>query len=431
MSEMSWHCERCGAHYPVGTPRYVCDCPSAGRLDLSIDIASIPGRAGPEAPSGSTTAPGLWRYSRLLPIGADDEPARLVGSVFPAGGTPLHRVDRLARKFGLTELWIKNEAANPTGSLKDRASAMVLAAALAFRAPVVATASTGNAAAAMAAAGAACGVPCVAFVPARASAGRIGQLLGFGARVLVVDGDYDDAVRLCLAACDEWGWFCRTSAVNPYTAQGKKTAALEILDQLGWSVPDAVVVSAGDGNILVGLHRGFRDAYRLGWVDRLPRLVAVQATGAPALYRAWLTGATETVPSSTATVADGIAVGSPLDGFRALGAVRQTGGAVAAVPDAAILAAQEWLARLTGITAEPSSAAAVAALPELLADQVLMPTDRVVVVNTGGAGRSGGRRTDAVRVRPELADVAAALPDLSRVPPGRRVAGLLSGVSGT
>jgi threonine synthase len=216
--------------------------------------------------------------------------------------------------------------------------------------------------------------------------------------VLLVDGDYDDAVRLSLAACDEWGWFCRTSAVNPFTTQGKKTVALEILEQFDWSVPDIVVVPAGDGNVLVGLHHGFRDACQLGWIDRMPRLVAVQSAGAAAIAHAWSAGATEVPPAPAATVAAGINVSHPLDGARAIAALRDTDGIAVTVSDDAILAACDLMASTTGVTAEPSSAVTVAALPELVATGVVGSTTRVVVVNTGAGGRSAGGTSGAVRV---------------------------------
>ncbi|MFL6120013.1 pyridoxal-phosphate dependent enzyme [Actinophytocola sp.] len=395
----------------MARPRYVCDCPATGRLDYVP--GSDAGRLSRDELLGAAGT-GLWRYADLLPIPADDPAARTVGACFPVGGTPLHRAGRVADRLGAGEVWIKNEAANPSGSLKDRASAVVLAAALRSGARVIAGASTGNAAAATAAVCAAVGFPFVAFLPAHAPVGRLDELVRYGATVLLVDGDYEAAVRLSLAACDEWGWFCRTSAVNPYTTQGKKTVALEILDQLGWSVPDVVVAPCGDGNVLVGLHHGFRDALERGWVDRMPRLVAVQAAGAPAIFLAWAAGATEVAPAPAATVADGINVSRPLDGTRALAALRETGGVAVTVPDEAILAARDAIAAECGIPAEPSSAASFAALPGLVATGVIGASDRVVVLNTGAGSRSsGGDTTGVFRVPEDLAAVRAAVGDLA------------------
>lgn len=412
VTEPMWVCELCGNTYPLDELRYTCDCPRAGRLDLRYTAPVADERRGG----------GIWRYGAILPIAADDPVALTVGARFPAGGTPLHRADALADALGVNALWIKNEAANPTGSLKDRASAVVVAAALKLKLPVVSTASSGNAGAALAGAAAACGLPCVVFLPSSASSARCAQLLRYGAEVLVVDGDYDAAVELSVAACREWGWFCRTSAVNPYTTQGKKTVALEIAEQLE-QPPDAVVVPAGDGNILVGLHRGFRDAHRLGWIDRVPRLVAVQAAGAPAIHRAWAAGAADVEPIRASTVADGISVGAPLDGTRALEAIRDTGGTIVTVTDDAITEAEHRMARDAGVVSELTSAAGVAALPGLVSDGVLGRTDTVVLVNTGrGPGRPAGSGAGARRVAPELAAVRDVVGELAT---------RLSGVSGT
>lgn len=428
MTDRCWECELCRAtHHLDGLP-YVCRCPARGRLDLRIGA----GPAGPPTRAGDRPRTGVWRYAGVLPLSDRDLPAtRTVGASFPAGGTPLQRADRLARESGVAELWIKNEAANPTGSLKDRASALVAAAALRHRVPVVAAASTGNAAVSMAGACAAVGLPFVAFLPARAPAARCDQLRGYGATVVTVAGDYATATTLSFAACDEFGWYCRTSAVNPYTTQGKKTAALEILEQLDWVVPDAVVVPVGDGNILVGLHRGFRDAYALGWVDRLPRLIGVQAAGAPAVHDAWSRGAGDVAAMPADTVAGGIGVESPLDGYRALGAVRDTGGAVVVVTDPAIRAARDRLARRAGVAADLAAAATVAALPRLREDGLLAATDRVVLVITGGPGPQvrSGDPPDPPRIAPDLASVVDAVGDLPRGAP--RTSGLLSAVRGT
>lgn len=393
MPAREWRCSQCGACYPLDVPRYLCSCD--GRLEL--DVSAV----GRDAVVDTENT--LWRYRALLPL-ADP------GTPFAAGWTPLVRHDGLAAEFGAGELWIKDETANPTGSLKDRASALVVAAALASGQEVIAAASTGNAATALAGAAAAAGVPSVVFVPATVTASRVARLTGLGAHVIVVDGDYDTAVSLSLAACDEWGWYCRTTAVNPYTTQGKKTAALEIAEQLGWQAPDVVVVSVGDGNILVGLYHGFRDARRLGWIDRMPRLIGVQAAGAPAIHRAWSAGETEVAPIPGDTVAAGISVGVPMDGTRALAALRDTGGLAVTVDDDEILAMAALLAK-RGVGAEPSSAAAFTALPRLIARDAIDPAERIVVVNTGNnVSTESERPVTTPVVKPVLSAVRAALP---------------------
>lgn len=426
-----WCCSVCGRQYRPDRVRYVCACPAAGRLELRLDRTTVPSSPARAVTLGERS---LWRYAALLPLGPADDGVALLRDKFPAGWTTLHRAERLGASLGITELWIKDEFGNPTGSLKDRASAVVVASAVHLGQRVLATASSGNAATALAAAAASAGMSSVVFVPARASADRVRRLAELGAHVLVVDGDYDTAVRLSLAACDRWGWYCRTTAVNPYTTQGKKTAGLEIAEQLGWQAPDVLVVPVGDGNILVGLYHGLRDAYRLGWIDRLPRLIAVQAEGAPAVYRAWASGAADVTAAPADTVAGGIAVGFPLDGARAVAAVRETGGAVVTVSDKEILAAVRTVGRLEGIRAEPSSATAVAALAGLVSGGLIRTRDRVVVVNTGdGTPPVGGTRSGAggVRIPPVLDAVRAALARTDLVDgepsPTRRLAGIVAG----
>jgi threonine synthase len=400
-----WCCTTCGAIYPLrGQVRYTCPrCPPAeGRLSLLIDYA----RVGAFRPHGELS---MWRYQDLLPAG------RTVRPPLPVGWTPLHRPARLAAQFGVAELYLKNETVNPTGSLKDRASALVTAAALEAGERVVVTASTGNAAAALAGMTAAGGLRCVVLVPAATPVAKLRQIEAYGAFPVRVDGDYDVAVELSRTVAERWGWYCRNTAVNPYTAEGKKTAALEIVEQLGGRSPDAVVVAAGDGNILVGLGRGFADAFALGWIDRLPRLIGVQSAAAPALWRAFCAGDAERAPAGpngapARSVADSINVARPQDAARAVAAVRGTGGAFVLVEDGELAAAVATLARQAGVLAEPAGAAPVAALPRLLAAGVIDRGERVVLVCTGsGLKTLGGSGTAGPVTAPTVDGVAAAL----------------------
>jgi threonine synthase len=388
--EFVWSCTRCTASFPPAEVTYTCPGCGDGRLGMLLSPSSA------RSARVRTVDPTMWRYRDLLPVTDSPEVDR-VATALPVGWTPLHPVPRLGAEVGVADLWLKNEAANPTGALKDRASSLVVAAAAVRGERVVATASSGNAAASLAGVAAATGVACVTFVPAGTPPAKIAQLSVLGATVVVVSGTYDDAVALCWSACVEWGWYCRSTGVNPFTAEGKKTAALEVCEQLGWSVPDAVVVPVGDGNIISGLYRGFTDAVTAGWVSEVPRLIGVQAAGAPALTEAWRAGAVTPFPglgTELATVADGIAVGDPQDAFRALSAVRATGGTMVAVTDDRILAAVHRVAATSGVFPEPSSAAAVAALPDLLATGDLDPAERVVVLNTGTGLKAVDRLTD-------------------------------------
>jgi threonine synthase len=343
----------------------------------------------------------MWRYTELLPAGQVARPS------LPVGWTPLYQPERLATRVGIANLYLKNETVNPTGSLKDRASALVTAVALEAGEQVVVTASSGNAAAALAAMTAASGLRCVVFVPAATPVTKLGQIEAYGACLIRVDGDYDTTVELSRAAADKWGWYCRNTAVNPYTAEGKKTAALEIVEQLGWQSPDVVVVPVGDGNILTGLSRGFADAHALGWIDRLPRLIGVQSSAAPALWHTWADGQEW---SSAVSTADSINVGKPQDRARAVVAVRDTGGAFVLVEEDSLTNAVGQLARDTGVLAEPASASVVAALPRLLTDGVIDRSERVVLVCTGsGLKTIGGPAVSTGAVRATLDDVSVQL----------------------
>jgi threonine synthase len=228
----------------------------------------------------------------------------------------------------------------------------------------------------------------VIFVPAAAPAAKIAQLLVYGATVLLVEGTYDDAYALSVQAAEEYGWYCRNTGMNPFTTEGKKTAALEVAEQLDWRVPEAMVVSAGDGNIIAGQHKGFVDLHALGWIDHLPRLIGVQAEGSPFLAEAWAGGldaaaVAAKAPMSAHTVADSIAAGLPSDRVKGLQAAQQTGGAYVTVSDEAILAAIPELARGSGVFAEPAAAAALAGLRAARERGHIMAGESVVLLITG------------------------------------------------
>jgi threonine synthase len=303
----------------------------------------------------------------------------------PVGGTPLISASKLAQTAGVQEVWIKDDGRNPTGSLKDRASALVVAHAMQIGAAIVTTASTGNAAAALAGLAASAGLRAVIFVPAAAPEAKIAQLMAYGAIVLLVQGNYDQAFDLCVAAAERYGWYCRNTAMNPFTVEGKKTVAIEIAEQLDWQTPDAVVVSVGDGNIIAGVYKGFADLYALGWIERIPRLIGVQAEGSASLYHAWRSGSdgVNLRPTEAHTIADSIAADLPRDRVRAIRAIRQTNGAFMSVTDDEIDAALIMQARQTGVFAEPAAAAALAGLRKARGEGVLGSGDSVVLISTG------------------------------------------------
>ena len=388
MAFAGYRCSVCGRELPPGDLTYT--CPDDG---ANLDVVLDPRPAQAAGPAGIAASPetSIWRYLPLLPV---EDPGHHGSALRAVGATPLLRPRRLAERLGLPDLWLKDDGRNPTASFKDRASALVVARAEQVGAQTVVTASTGNAGAALAGMAAAAGMPAVILAPRTAPPAKIAQLLIFGARVVLVEGTYDQAFDLTLEAAREFGWYCRNTGYNPFTAEGKKTAAFEICEQLTalaprgaagapWETPEAVVVSVGDGNIIAGLHKGFKDLLALGWIAQMPRLFGVQSEGSAAIFNAFAAGTETITPVRADTLADSIAVDLPRDGLRALRAATQTGGAYVAVPDAAIVQAIADLGRQAAVFAEPAGAAAYAGLARLAAEGRLDPAWRVVVLNTG------------------------------------------------
>ena len=263
-------CVKCGKTYPASPEARTCAC--GGILDVEYDYDYVRARLTPAALAERPRT--MWRYRELLPVepSTPDTPLRV-------GWSPLYRADRLAAALGLDRLWIKDDGQNPTASLKDRASALAVAKAGEAGARVIACSSTGNAASSLAGNAAAAGYETYIFVPSRAPKGKVAQLMIFGAHVVSVDGSYEDTFELSQAAIERYGWYNRNAAINPYLSEGKKTVSLEIAEQLGWRAPDYVAVSVGDGCTIAGVWKGFRDLYAAGLIDRLPRLISVQAEG--------------------------------------------------------------------------------------------------------------------------------------------------------
>ncbi|MDX2137085.1 MAG: threonine synthase [Chloroflexota bacterium] len=406
-------CSICERSYAPDSVTYTCPiCGMVGTLDVLFDYPTLARDVSPAALAGSRDT-SMWRYRALLPL----QPASEVPPL-RVGGTPLMEAPRLAADIGVRRAWVKDDGLNPTGSLKDRASSMVVARALEQNIPVVATASTGNAAAALAGVGASVGagrVKVIIFVPASAPEGKIAQLLVYGATVVLVDGSYDTAFDLCWQMCQEQGWYCRNTGINPYTTEGKKTVSYEIAEGLGWRAPDALVVSVGDGNIIAGVHKGFYDLLQMGWIERIPKLIGVQATGSSPLVRAWQNGtcAQDMQAEDAHTLADSISAGQPSDRAKALRAVRATGGAFVAIDDTDILAAIPTFARLTGVFAEPSCAITYAGAKAAVESGYLKPEEEVVFLSTGSGLKDVRRAQQSVvlptPVSPTLEAVRVAL----------------------
>ena len=377
---VSLKCMICGQEYSPDEVDYICPLHgNDGILDVVYDYDLI-GRHLSQGDLLHNTDYSIWRYKHLLPIKYDSPVPPLI-----VGWTPMLRANRLAVRVGLKALWVKDDGRQPTGSFKDRASAIAVVKAHEKGAEIVTTASTGNAAAALSGLCASVEQKNVIFVPEKAPAAKIAQLLVFGSQVMLVQGTYDDAFELCLLAAQEYGWYNRNTAYNPYMTEGKKTASLEICEQLGWNAPDAIVVSVGDGCIIGGLHKGLKDLVALGWIDHMPRLIGVQAEGSAYLYQAWINreDVLTKPPIDAHTVADSISAGLPRDRIKAMAAVQETGGAFIRVTDEQILEAIPFLARGCGVFAEPAGAAAYAGLVQAISEGHLNREDRVVVLATG------------------------------------------------
>ncbi|GAB4504955.1 MAG: threonine synthase [Anaerolineales bacterium] len=375
-----YRCSLCRAEYLPGQVTYTCPR-DGGNLDVILDYAAIREKYEPEDITSRSDA-SLWKYAPLLPV------PEISGGGTPlhaAGWTPVFNLPALAHKLGLQNLWLKDESRNPTASFKDRASAIVVARAREIKAEIVVTASTGNAGAALAGMAAAVGQKAVIFAPKSAPPAKIAQLLVFGAQVMLVDGTYDDAFDLTIKASQEFGWYCRNTGYNPFTAEGKKTAAFEIWEYMRSTVGDTpftIFVSVGDGNIISGLHKGFKDLRELGWIEAAPRIIGVQAEGSAAVANAFRAGTEKIVPVSAATLADSISVDLPRDGVRAVRAARETGGTYITVSDEEILSAIAELGRL-GVFAEPAGATSYAGLVKAAGSGVVRSDEPILVLNTG------------------------------------------------
>lgn len=403
-------CSICGRSYATDEVQYTCPaCGMVGTLDVLFDYDALKRTLNRDQLSASRDT-SMWRYKSLLPIAPESAVPPL-----QIGWTPLYETPRVAEALGVRSVWLKDDSRNPTGSFKDRASALVVGRAMEQRISVVSTASTGNAAAALAGIGASVGMKTIIFVPAAAPEAKIAQLLIYGATVLLVEDSYDAAFDLCYQMCEEEGWYCRNTGVNPFTTEGKKTAAYEIAEQFGWHVPDVIVVSVGDGNIIAGLHKGFWDLLQLNWIERIPRLIGVQAAGSSPLVDAWQRGisAQDMQPVDAQTIADSISAGLPRDRAKALRAVRQTNGALVALTDDEIIACIPQLARLTGVFAEPSAAAVYGGAKRAVELGIIQTHERVALLVTGSGLKDVKRAQQAVsiglRVQPNLTAIRQAL----------------------
>jgi len=373
-------CLICGKTYDKDGFEYVCpDHENEGILDILYDYDAIKNKFTKQSLAKNPDLT-LWRYKPLLPINEDCAVPGL-----HLGMTPLYCEKDQARQLKIKDLYIKDDGRLPTASFKDRASAIAVVKAMEKKAKVITTASTGNAAAALSGLCACVDLANVIFVPRSAPRAKIAQLLMFGSKVILVDGSYDDAFDLCMAAAGEYGWYNRNTGFNPYMSEGKKTCAFEICEQLDWKAPDVIFVSVGDGCIIGGIHKGLKDLLAMGWIDKMPRLIGVQAKGSSYMAQAWKNQEDVlTKPGTDArTVADSICAQLPRDRIKAMNAVLKTRGAFITVTDDEIIKAIPDLAGKTGVFAEPAGAAAWAGLKKAARKKMLDSNETVVVINTG------------------------------------------------
>jgi threonine synthase len=386
-------CLACGKHYADDAPEGPCDCGTAGLLELTYDLERV-GHAYRQQRSDHERL-NMLRYRAFLPL-------RTVDPALLPIVTQLRPAPRIARSLGLHEVVIKDETTQPTGSLKDRASAVAVARAAALGYQHIACASSGNAAIATAGMAAAQGLKAHVYVPKAVSQGKLGQARVYGAEVLVVDGDYDLAYETCNRQAAEHGWYNSNSGYNPYLVEGKKTCGLELAEQTVGGMPDWVAVPVGDGDTLAGIWKGLCEMLSLLGDASRPRLLAVQVSAAAPIYEAWAEGrATLGLLSRTSTqptIAGAIAVPRPYSGDLALRAIIASGGVVERVVDEALIDAELMLARAAGVFAEPAAAAGLAGVIAARDGGRVEQGARVALVVTGSGLK------DMAAIAPHLGD---------------------------
>jgi threonine synthase len=403
MATWELRCKECEAAYPAEA-RYVCErC--FGPLEVSYDLSDLdPDEVRRKIQAGS---PGVWRYADFLPF--DERPR----DPLEPGLTPLVRADRLAERLGLGELWVKNDAANPTHSFKDRVVAVAVAKARELGFHTVACASTGNLANAVAAHAAAAGLESYVFVPADLEEQKLLATGVYGTRLVGVRGTYDDVNRLCTQLCDAQPWAFVNVNLRPYYSEGSKTLAFETVEQLGWSLPDRVVCPIASGSLFTKIAKGFDQWIDFGLVrGELPAFNGAQAAGCSPVATAFAEGWEACKPQRPQTIAKSLAIGNPADGVYALDLARRTNGAIDSVTDDEIRDGIRLLAETTGIFTETAGGVTVAVLAKLAERGEIDSSERVVAYITG----EGLKTLDATRegfrmleIEPTLDDFEAAL----------------------
>lgn len=386
-------CSQCSSTQEPYPPRYKCE-KCGGLLEYSYDFADLSNFR----PNGVFT---FWRYRRLLP---ETKSVVTLGE----GGTPLHRAERLAKRFGLSEVYLKDETRNPTNSFRDRCAALMVSNALDLRNAAVVCASNGNLGASLAAYCARSDLSCQVIVPKMVDMGKLAQMLIYDA-IIEEDGDFlDESLKRVELIAKETDWYQATAELNPLVIEAQKTISYEVAEQFG--VPDCFIVSMGSGGTIYSIWKGFKELQAMGKINALPKMIGVQADGCSPIVNAHLKGQSEPIAISRPfTDALAILVRNPLNGQWALETMKESKGTAIAVSDSEIIAAEQEVARLEGIFAEPSSSATIAALKKLVDQGIVQKQDKIVCLITG----SGLKATDVLQALTKKRKTAVVGLDLS------------------
>ena len=395
MSATNLKCRECGSQYELGA-EYVCSrC--FGPLEAEYDLTHLAGEPGQLRRRIQGGPQNIWRYADFLPLAGAQPPSagrRSSGFGLPAGCTPLIRADRLAERLGIGEVWVKNDAHNPTHSFKDRVVSVAAARARELGFEVLACASTGNLANSVAAHGAALGMESYVFIPSNLEEQKILATGVYGTNLVKVRGNYDDVNRLCTELSGERDWAFVNVNLRPYYAEGSKTIAYEVAEQLGWKTPDRIVSPVASGSLFTKIGKGFEEWLSLGLIEgELPVMNGAQAAGCSPVATAWEAGEEVCRPVKPETIAKSLAIGNPADGPFALDLARRSGGAVDSVTDEEIREGIRLLAETAGIFTETAGGVTTATLAKLAREGRIAGDESVVLVITG----DGLKTLDAVR----------------------------------
>ena len=377
VSMVSYRCTLCHKIYHSSSHFFTCpSCGEKGILDIIYDYDHIKKIINKETLAANRDY-SMWRYGPLIPV-----EHRFTKAMLRIGWTPLYEARRLHKHVGIKQLFIKDEGVNPSGSTKDRASGVAVIKALEMGATTVCCSSTGNAASSLACHGAHMGLQSVIFVPKRAPIGKLTQMSLYGANVIIVDGDYKAAYALSKQAIATHGFYNRNAAINPFLVEGKKTVAMEIIEQLDFKPTDWIAISVGDGCSLAGVYQALYDFKQLGLIEHIPKILGVQSSGCAPFVKAFATGQPLTETDEN-TIADSIAVGIPRNPIKAMRAITQSHGRFIEVSDEAILQAMNDLGHMEGIFGEPAGVAALAGIQKAVNEGIIKKRESVTFIMTG------------------------------------------------